>query len=85
MSKVSLIYIIFSNAINKKPFRLSKNGQFTGMFIPNEIGSGEGNGNSNRINLERTEKKTININLIKNDVSNISGKYKNEMDEDQKD
>lgn len=79
MSKVSLIYIIFSNAINKKPFRLSKNGQFTGMFIPNEIGSGEGNGNSNRINLERTEKK--NINFIKNDVSNISGKYKNEMDE----
>ncbi len=33
-----------------------KKGQLTGMFIPNEIGSGEGNGNNNRINLERTEK-----------------------------
>lgn len=85
MSKVNIIYIIFSNAINKKPFRLSKNGQITGMFIPNEIGPEEGNGNNNRINLKRNEKNTIKINLIRNNASNISGEYENEMDEDQKD
>lgn len=54
------------------------------MFIPNNSGSGEGNGNMNRINLERNEKNHIKINLIRTDESNISEKYEYDMEEDQK-
>ena len=40
MPKVRLSYLIFSNLINKKPFRVSKNGVPTNIFkkVPNEQG-----------------------------------------------
>lgn len=77
MQKVNIIYIIFSNSINKKPFRLSKNGKSTDVFAKVETGSEKKNENN-------AEKKDVNINLIRIDESNISEKYFNEMDEDQK-
>ena len=72
-----IIYIIFSNSINKKPFRLSKNGKPTDVFVKVEAGS-------EKKNEDKAEKKNISINLIRVDESNIPEKYSNEMDEDQK-
>ena len=60
MQKVSLLYIIFSYLINKKPFRLSKNGQDTNIFknIESENNVFENNiiGSGNNINNDKNIK-----------------------------
>ena len=84
MSKVSLFYIIFSHLINKKPFRLSKNGQVTNIFknIENENNAIENNtvGSGRRINTDK------NIKIQFKEKQNIENydDIQNEMDEDEK-
>lgn len=84
MPKVSLLHIIFSYLINKKPFRLSKNGQVTNIFknIENEnnviednmIGSGSKINNDKNIKIQFKRKNNI------EDYDDIQ----NEMNEDEK-
>ena len=73
-----------TNAINKKPFRLSKNGKPNNIFIPNGEKSGEIKGNINEINLGNQNAKSININLIHGNFFDTYENYENEMEEDQK-
>ena len=80
MPKVSLLHIIFSYLINKKPFRLSKNGQVTNIFknIENENNVIEDNmiGSGSKINNDKNIKRKNNI----EDYDDIQ----NEMNEDEK-
>ena len=70
MPKVSIYYLILSNAINKKPFRLSKNGQPTNMFSKNVIEKEIVNVNREQINFEKNKNLKINIKFIRPSDSN---------------
>ena len=84
MQKVSLLYIIFSYLINKKPFRLSKNGQVTNIFknIESENNVFENNiiGSGNNINND----KNIKIQLKRKQNIEDYDDIQNEMAEDEK-
>ena len=84
MQKVSLLYIIFSYLINKKPFRLSKNGQVTNIFknIESENNAFENNiiGSGNRIDND----KNIKIQLKRKQNIEDYDDIQNEMAEDEK-
>ena len=84
MQKVSLLYIIFSYLINKKPFRLSKNGQVTNIFknIESENNVFENNmiGSGNNINND----KNIKIQLKRKQNIEDYDEIQNEMAEDEK-
>ena len=84
MQKVSLLYIIFSYLINKKPFRLSKNGQVTNIFknIESENNVFENNiiGSGNNINND----KNIKIQLKRKQNIEDNDDIQNEMAEDEK-
>ena len=84
MSKVSIYYLILSNAINKKPFRLSKNGQPTNMFSKNIAEKEIGNMKGEQINFEKNKNSKINIKFIgpSDSKSKINADY--EMDEEEK-
>lgn len=80
MPRVIIFYIIFSYSINKKPFRLSKNGQATNIFKSIGIGNNEINNNLmqniNRQNFERN----IKIKLTGNKSLKKYDGPKNKMD-----
>lgn len=84
MPKVSLLFVIFSNLINQKPFRLSKNGRPTNLFkkVPggNTISFDKQIPNNN-INNNRN---VIKINLTK--TNELSGENEEQIgiEEDEK-
>lgn len=84
MSRVSLFDLIISYLINKKPFRLSKNGQMMNIFknVANEDNEMERNFKISK--AKQDIKKNIQIEISGKHSINKQGKINNDMDEDEK-
>ena len=84
MSRVSLFDLIISYLINKKPFRLSKNGQMMNIFknVANEDNEMERNFKISK--AKQDIKKNIQIEISAKHSINKQGKINNDMDEDEK-
>ncbi len=84
MPKVRLSYLIFSNLINKKPFRVSKNGVPTNIFkkVPNEQGFSANQSYQN--NIGGNNSNLIRMNFSSNKERRVGKEDAEIIEEDEK-